>query len=41
MTKTNSVIPAEKIERSIFFIRGQKVMLSSDLAGFIKWNLGF
>ncbi len=26
-------IPAERIERSIFLIRGQKVMLSTDLAG--------
>ena len=32
MTKTNSVIPVEKIERSIFLIRGQRVMLDRDLA---------
>ena len=32
MTKTKSVIPVEKIERSIFLIRRQKVMLDRDLA---------
>ena len=32
MPKTNSVIPVEKIERAIFLIRGQKVMLDKDLA---------
>ena len=32
MTKTNFVIPVEKIERSIFLIRGQRVMLDRDLA---------
>ena len=29
---TNSLIPAERIERAILFIRGQKVMLDRDLA---------
>jgi hypothetical protein len=29
---SNAVIPAERIERSIFLIRGQKVMLDEDLA---------
>jgi len=32
MTKTNFVIPVDKIERSIFLIRGQRVMLDRDLA---------
>lgn len=32
MTKTNSVVPLERIERSIFLIRGEKVILDSDLA---------
>src|ERR1035437_7926283 len=34
MNKTNSkiLVPAEFIERKIYFIRGQKVMLDSDLA---------
>jgi predicted XRE-type DNA-binding protein len=34
MKKTNSkvLVPAEFIERKIYFIRGQKVMLDSDLA---------
>jgi hypothetical protein len=32
MAKTNFVIPVEKIERSIFLIRGQRVMLDRDLA---------
>lgn len=31
MTKT-SLIPVERIERSILLLRGQKVMLDSDLA---------
>jgi hypothetical protein len=30
--KKTSLIPAERIERSILLIRGQKVMLDSDLA---------
>ena len=29
---SNAVIPTERIERSIFLIRGQKVMLDADLA---------
>jgi len=32
MAKTNFVIPVEKIERSIFLIRGQRVMIDRDLA---------
>jgi len=32
MTKSSYVIPVEKIERSIFLIRGQRVMLDADLA---------
>jgi hypothetical protein len=32
MTASRSVIPAERIERSILLIRSQKVMLDSDLA---------
>ena len=28
----NGMIPVEKIERKIYLIRGEKVMLSSDLA---------
>ena len=31
-TTTGSVIPLERIEQSIFLIRGQKVMLDTDLA---------
>ena len=30
--KTSSTIPIERIERAIYLIRGQKVMLDSDLA---------
>ncbi len=32
-TMTDNLIPAERIERAILFIRGQKVMLDRDLAG--------
>ena len=32
MSNTQSLIPAERIERSILLIRGQKVMLDNDLA---------
>ncbi len=28
-----SLIPVERIERAIFFLRGQKVLLDTDLAG--------
>ena len=30
--KSSSLIPAERIERAILFLRGQKVMLDADLA---------
>ena len=30
--KNSSLIPVERIEKAIFFIRGEKVMLDSDLA---------
>jgi hypothetical protein len=33
MAKKKSLIPAERIEKSILLIRGQKVMLDRDLAG--------
>ena len=32
MKKVKSVIPVEKVEKAIFMIRGQKVMLDKDLA---------
>ena len=32
MTTIGNVVPIERIERSILFIRGEKVMLDSDLA---------
>ncbi len=32
MTASRSIVPVERIERAILFIRGQKVMLSFDLA---------
>jgi len=32
MSKDRSLIPPERIERSILLIRGQKVMLDADLA---------
>ena len=32
MVKKTSPVPAERIERSILLIRGQKVMLDADLA---------
>ena len=32
MNKTNNLIPMERIERAILFLRGEKVMLDSDLA---------
>jgi hypothetical protein len=31
-TKAASLVPAERIERAIYLIRGQKVMLDRDLA---------
>ena len=36
MGKSTSLIPAERIERSILLIRGQKVMLDEDLAGLYR-----
>ena len=33
MTESQSLIPAERIERAILLIRGHKVLLDSDLAG--------
>jgi hypothetical protein len=33
MSHKAELIPAERIARSIYFMRGQKVMLDSDLAG--------
>lgn len=33
MTKNQPVIPLERIENHIYLLRGQKVMLSNDLAG--------
>ena len=32
MAKQGAIVPASHIERAIFFIRGQKVMLDADLA---------
>ncbi len=32
MSKTSSIVPIERIERTIYMIRGQKVMLDRDLA---------
>ena len=32
MSENNSLVPMERIERAILFIRGEKVMLDSDLA---------
>ena len=32
MSRTSSIIPIERIERTIYMIRGQKVMLDCDLA---------
>jgi hypothetical protein len=32
MTKKNTLVPMERIEQKIFFVRGQKVMLDADLA---------
>ena len=31
-SKRSSLVPIEKIERAIYFIRGEKVMLDRDLA---------
>ena len=31
-SKPNSLMPAERIERAIYLLRGQKVMLDRDLA---------
>ncbi|MDA1050658.1 MAG: ORF6N domain-containing protein [Planctomycetota bacterium] len=50
-TQADSLIPAERIEQNILLIRGEKVMLDSDLAVLyevetrvlnqaVKWNLG-
>ena len=33
MKTTNSLIPRERIEQQIYLLRGEKVMLSTDLAG--------
>ena len=32
MTESHSIIPMERIERCILLIRGEKVMLDTDLA---------
>jgi hypothetical protein len=32
MLKNQSIMPAERIEKAIFLIRGQKVILDRDLA---------
>jgi len=32
MAKTTALVPVERIESRIFFIRGRKVLLDSDLA---------
>ena len=32
MTRTNSIVTVERIEKQIFLLRGHKVMLDSDLA---------
>jgi hypothetical protein len=32
------IIPTERIERAIIVVRGEKVMLDSDLATFMKWK---
>ena len=36
MAKATSLIPAERIERSILLLRGHKVMLDSDLAALFE-----
>ncbi|MBN2418894.1 MAG: ORF6N domain-containing protein [Deltaproteobacteria bacterium] len=36
MEETKSVVPLQKIEKAIFMIRGQKVMLDKDLAALYK-----
>jgi hypothetical protein len=36
MPKSRTIVPAERIDRSIYMIRGQKVMLSSDLAALYR-----
>ena len=36
MAKTDSLIPIERIASQIYLIRGQKVMLDSDLAALYK-----
>jgi hypothetical protein len=33
MKRTHTLIPTERIERGIYLLRGEKVMLSTDLAG--------
>lgn len=35
MTSSKSLIPSERIERSILLIRGREVLLDRDLAGFM------
>ncbi len=37
MKRSDSVVPAERIEKAIFVIRGQKIMLDSDLADLYGW----
>jgi len=38
--KNSSLIPAERIERAIVFLRGQKVMLDADLASLYGVDTG-
>jgi hypothetical protein len=39
--KSQSIIPAERIDRAILLIRGQKVMLDATLAQLYGVEIGF
>ncbi len=36
--KQSSLIPSERIEKAIYVVRGEKVMLDSDLLIFMEWR---
>ena len=40
MSNTQSIVPSERIERSIYLIRGHRVMLDSDLAKLYRVTTG-
>jgi hypothetical protein len=41
MAKASSLVPLERIERAIIVVRGEKVMIDSDLAALTKLKQKF